>query len=285
VNKQKPVKRGGSGSVGGRPSLGPYTQVQSRIFYAYDVTRLRPALKPFRLYWFPVVRSTNDHAAELRSAGKLYAPAVVLAGNQRAGRGRGNNTWWSRPGCITATFVFPIDEQVQPHQIPLLAGLGVRNAVAELTGKDDEIQLKWPNDVLYKGLKLAGLLCERKEKADLVGIGLNVNVDPQYIPDDLAERITAMSIFTGELHDLTIVLATVAKHVRALVTHQAERPFGSVLREYDSHHALVGKRVSVDVGSGEQVSGKCEGLDKDGRLIVRGRGKPEHVIAGHVTTV
>lgn len=279
MSKAKPAKRSG------RPPLEQYTQVESRIFYAYDLIRLRPALKPFRLYWFPVIRSTNDHAADLRAAGKLYAPAVVLTGHQRAGRGRGGNTWWSRPGCITATFVFPIDEQVQPHQIPLLAGLGVRNAVAELTGNDD-IQLKWPNDVLYKGQKLAGLLCERKEKADLVGIGLNVNLKPEWIPEELADRITAMSIITsGALYNLADVLATVAKHVRALVTHQAERPFGSVLREYDSHHALVGKRVSVDVGNGEQVSGKCEGLDKDGRLIVRGRGKAERVIAGHVTIV
>src|SRR4051812_14782833 len=113
MSKQKPVK------PSGRPSAGPYTQVESRIFYAYDVTRLKPAVKPFRLYWFPVVRSTNDRAAELRAAGKLYAPAVVLAGHQKAGRGRGTNTWWSRSGCVTATFVFPIDDQVQPHQIPL----------------------------------------------------------------------------------------------------------------------------------------------------------------------
>jgi BirA family biotin operon repressor/biotin-[acetyl-CoA-carboxylase] ligase len=278
MSKQKTVKRLG------RPLLGKMTQVESRFFYAYDLTRLRPAIKPFRLHWFPVIRSTNDHAADLRAAGKLYAPSVVLAGHQRAGRGRGGNTWWSRPGCITATFVFPIDEQVQPHQIPLLAGLGVRNAVAEITGNRD-IQLKWPNDVLYKGQKLAGLLCERKEKADLVGIGLNVNLKPEWIPDELAERITAMSLITDELYNLADVLAAVAKHVRALVTHQAERPFGSVLREYDSHHALVGKRVSVDVGSGEHVSGKCEGLDKEGRLIVRGRGKAEHVIAGQVTTI
>src|SRR4051794_40910895 len=213
-------------------SLGAMTQGESRIFYAYDLVRLRPAIKPFRLHWYPVLRSTNDHAADLRAAGKLYAPSVVLTGHQKAGRGRGANTWWSRPGCITATFVFPIDDQVQPHQIPLLAGLGVRNAVAEITGIDD-IQLKWPNDVLYKGQKLAGLLCERKEKADLVGIGLNVNLKPEWIPEDLADRITAMSIITpGELYNLADVLATVTKHVRALVTHQAERPFGSVLREY-----------------------------------------------------
>jgi hypothetical protein len=110
MTKRRPAKRLG------RPPLAQYTQVESRIFYAYDLLRLKPALKPFRLHWYSVIRSTNDHAAELRAAGKLYAPSVVLAGHQKAGRGRGANTWWSRPGCITATFVFPIDEQVPPHQ-------------------------------------------------------------------------------------------------------------------------------------------------------------------------
>ena len=78
--------------------------------------------------------------------------------------------WWSGPGCVTFTFVLPIGGEVQPHQIPLVAGLAVRNAAAELCG-DDGIQLKWPNDVLYEGRKLAGLLCERVEKADLIGLG------------------------------------------------------------------------------------------------------------------
>src|SRR3954449_1714396 len=78
--------------------------------FSFDLPRLRPALKPFRLHWFPRLRSTNDHAAELRRRGALYAPAVVLAGRQTAGRGRGAHAWWSGPGCVTVTFVFPVGE-------------------------------------------------------------------------------------------------------------------------------------------------------------------------------
>ena len=137
---------------------------------SYELERLRTSLKPFRLHWYPTLGSTNDHAAELRRRGGLFAPAVVLTGRQTAGRGRGAHVWWSGPGCITVTFVLPIGEQVQPYQLPLIAGLAVRNAAAELTGNDG-IQLKWPNDVLHEGRKLAGLLCERVEKADLVGLG------------------------------------------------------------------------------------------------------------------
>jgi BirA family biotin operon repressor/biotin-[acetyl-CoA-carboxylase] ligase len=250
---------------------------------SYDLARLRPALKPFRLHWFPRLRSTNDHAAALRTRGTLYAPAVVLTGHQTAGRGRGEHTWWSRPGCVTVTFVFPIDEQVEPYQVPLLAGLAVRNAAAALAGETG-VELKWPNDVLFKGRKLAGLLCERKERADLIGLGLNVNLDSAEAPAALRDRVTSLSAIAGRPLDLTDTLAAVARSVHDLVTHKAERVFTTVLREYDSHHALVGKKVAVDLGHGARAAGRCEGLDEIGRLLLRDRGgKLTRVIAGHVT--
>src|SRR5579864_1045054 len=116
----------------------------SSVADSFDWARLRQRIKPFRLYWFPRLRSTNNHAAALRKNGTLFAPAVVLTGHQTAGRGRGSNTWWSKRGSLTATFVLAADDHVEPHQLPLVAGLAVRNAAAELT-RDNSIQLKWPN--------------------------------------------------------------------------------------------------------------------------------------------
>src|SRR5690242_9355326 len=145
---------------------------------SFNLSQLKPAIRPLRLHWFPRLRSTSDHAAALRKRGELFAPAVVLTGNQIAGRGRNSNTWWSGPGSLTVTFVLPIDEHLAAHQIPLIAGLAVHNAVSQLAGSD-EIQLKWPNDLLYHGRKLAGLLCERVHKADLIGLGVNINIDPK----------------------------------------------------------------------------------------------------------
>jgi BirA family biotin operon repressor/biotin-[acetyl-CoA-carboxylase] ligase len=228
------------------------------------------------------LRSTNDHAAELRRRGTLYAPAVVLAGRQTAGRGRGAHAWWSAPGCITVTFVFPVDEHVMPHQLPLVAGLAVRNAAAELA-RDDGVQLKWPNDVVYDGLKLAGLLCERVHKADFVGLGLNVNLDPKDAPRDLRSRVTSLSAVANSELDLTAVLTTVARHLHSMVSRQSDQPFAHVLREYDARHALVGKNVTVLNGdAAAAVSGRCEGLDEMGRLLLRSRSTLHRVISGHV---
>ena len=249
---------------------------------SFALARLGAQLRPFRLHWFPTLRSTNDHAAVLRRRGKLFAPAAVLAGRQTAGRGRGAHAWWSSPGCVTVTFVLPADGQEPAHRLPLLAGLAVRAAVAELTGNDG-VQLKWPNDVLYGGRKLAGLLCERVAGADLVGLGLNVNLDPATAPPDIRERVGALSAVAGRELDLTDALACVARHLYRVWSRRGEQPFPEVLREYDAHHTLVGRTVSVIVGEGQPaVRGRCEGLDEMGRLVVRSKTGVERVIAGHV---
>lgn len=249
---------------------------------SYALSRLREKLKPFRLHWFPTLRSTNDHAAELRRRGELYAPSVVVTGRQTAGRGRGGHVWWSGPGCITVTLVLPIGEQIQPHQLPLIAGVAVRSAAAEIA-RNDGIQLKWPNDLLYEGRKLAGLLCERVEKADLVGLGLNVNLDPASAPKPLRDRVTSLSQVAGRPLDMTDVLSTVAAHLHRTIQRQADQPFALLLREYDAHHALIGRTVSVLGGSDAvAITGRCEGLDDMGRLLLRSRSTLHHVISGQV---
>ncbi len=252
---------------------------------SFNLSELRGRIKPFRLHWFPRLRSTNDHAAVLRKRGELYAPAMVLTGHQLAGRGRGSHTWWSGSGCLTVTFVLPIEEHLSPHQVPLLAGLAIRNAAAEITG-ERKISLKWPNDVLYDGRKLAGLLCERVHKADLVGLGLNVNVDPRKAPAALRERITSLATIVGKPLDMTGALATVARHLNVTLLHRDERLFSHLLHEYDAHHALIGRRVTViDNGASARATGRCEGLDSTGRLLLRDRKTLHRIIAGQVQLV
>jgi BirA family biotin operon repressor/biotin-[acetyl-CoA-carboxylase] ligase len=249
---------------------------------AFNLARLRRDLRPFKLHWFPRLRSTNDHAAELRRRGVLFAPAVVLTGRQIAGRGRGSNAWWSAAGSITVTFVFPVEEHLSPHQVPLLAGLAVRDAAAELLG-DEKVALKWPNDVLCDGRKLAGLLCERVSKADLIGVGLNVNNDPRSAPPALRKQITSLSAVARREIPLNDALVALASHLHRAMSRRGERLFVETLNRYDRHHALVGRKVSVvEAGSGTLVSGKCAGLDSSGRLVLRDGKITRTVIAGQV---
>ena len=264
------------------PSPRPSPGVRGEGVNAFNLSRLRKQLKPFKLHWFPRLRSTNDHAAELRRRGALFAPAVVLTGRQTAGRGRGTNAWWSGGGSITVTFVFPVEEHLSPHQVPLLAGLAVRDAAAELAG-DDRVSLKWPNDVMFRGKKLAGLLCERVNKADLIGVGLNVNLDVKKTPAALRQRITSLAAVAGREIDMNNALAGVAAHLHRAMSRRGDRLFAETLNRYDEHHALVGRKVSVvEAGTGTLLSGKCAGLDSNGRLLLRSGKKAHAVLAGQV---
>jgi BirA family biotin operon repressor/biotin-[acetyl-CoA-carboxylase] ligase len=256
----------------------------------FSIAKLRAGLKPYRVYWFARLRSTNDHAARLRRAGSLFAPAVVLTARQTAGRGRGSNTWWSgatsgdADQSITATFALPVHDRLAAQELPLIAGLAVRDAAAELTNEQN-IQLKWPNDVLYQGHKFAGLLCERVSGVDLVGIGLNVNLDPARAPAALRDKITSLEKIGGKPLDITETLLALARHLRILVRRRMEQPFSVFVRQYEKHDALIGKRVLVvlaGAGSEPGVDGRCEGIDSSGRLLVRHRRTLHKIVAGHV---
>jgi len=277
------------------------TAMPPRDASSFDLARLRGGIKPFRLHFFTTLRSTNDHAAVLRRRGDLYAPAVVLAARQTAGRGRGTNTWFSAAGSVTVTFVLPADTAFAPHHLPLAAGLAVRDAAAELAA-NDEVQLKWPNDLVVaddeagSGLplrgkhaplrKLAGLLCERIDHVDLIGIGLNVNPPQGAIPKALRDRV----VFLQQLRrtdadrpfDLTDVVITLARHLHATLVRGQDTPFPALLRAYDRHHALVGRRVTVRSANEPPVCGICRGLDETGRLLLRSGKSVHRVIAGHV---
>jgi len=248
----------------------------------YDLARLRKELRPFRLYWFPHLNSTNDQAARLRRRGELFAPAAVLTGRQSAGRGRGAHSWWSGAGSVTVTFALPIEEHLSPQQVPLVAGLAVRAALEEISGLAG-IGLKWPNDLIYEGQKLAGVLCERLERVDLVGAGINLNVDPHRAPLSLRSRITSLRAVTGRDFDPTTAVARTAAHLLRMMGRRSEHPFPALVEEYDRHHVLVGRRVTVsDAGRAPAVSGTCEGLDQTGRLVLREWGMTYRLSAGSV---
>ncbi len=284
----RPTKRASKSVTLKQGSGDPIAAAEAKYAHQYELARLHEGLKPFRLYWFPRLRSTNDHAALLCKRDRLAAPAVVLTGHQIAGRGRGVHRWWSRPGCITVTFVLPLQKHIQAHQLPLLAGVALWRAATEITGSNG-LQLKWPNDLLFEGHKIAGLLCERIHHSNLVGLGLNVNRENFMRGSPPAPHIGWLELISGRPHNLSEVMITVARHLRAALHEHMSRPFSELLREYDAHHALIGQKVTINPGAPDPASlespinGMCLGLDEMGRLLVRNREGLHSIIAGQVS--
>jgi BirA family biotin operon repressor/biotin-[acetyl-CoA-carboxylase] ligase len=193
--------------------------------------------------------STNERARELALAGAAHG-TLVTASEQTAGRGRQGRTWTAPPGrALLLSLVLRVDE---PALVPLAAGV----AVAETVGEGARI--KWPNDVLLDGHKVAGILVEGRPQEGwaVLGIGLNVAVRAEDFPPELREIAGTLGRAPEELEP---VLRTLLRALeRWLDAGQDE-----VIAAWRKRDALEGRRVEWADGVGKAV-----GIDAGGRLLV-----------------
>ena len=209
------------------------------------------------------VDSTNTRARELAAAGAPHG-TLVTAAEQTSGRGRQGRTWTAPAGrALLCSLVI----REPPRLLPLVAGV----AVAEVAG--DAARLKWPNDVLVDGRKVAGILVEGRpqERWAVVGIGLNVAVRPEDFPPAL--RATAGTLGLGP----EAVEPTLGRLLGAVGRWLWATP-PEVLQAVRAHDALRGRRVRWAAGEGV-----ADGIDDDGRLLVAtGDGDRAALDAGEV---
>ena len=192
--------------------------------------------------------STNTRARELAVAGAPHG-TLVTAGEQSAGRGRQGRTWSAPPGRALLMSLVLRDP---PTLLPLAAAV----AVAEVCG--DGAAIKWPNDVLLDGRKVAGILVEGRpfEGWAVLGIGLNVAVRPEDLPEELRDRATGLGRPPSDVEPvLDAVLA-------ALSARLAE-PGEATLEAWAARDALRGREVSWKGGTGVAA-----GVDASGHLVV-----------------
>lgn len=240
----------------------------------------RPEL-PIDVRWHAEVPSTMDVAAALVSAGAAHG-VVVGADQQTSGRGRRGRVWESPPSAgLYFSFIArpPLRANAALPLITLAAGVGVRAGVLAALGWAP--QLKWPNDVMVGGRKLAGILAEglgvgSSEQAVVIGVGLNVL--PSAYPPDVAARATSLEAELGRAVDRGQVLAAVlAGLCDSLAT--LERTPGDILQAWRAASpSASGTRVEWD-----SRSGTTAGIDDSGALLVRTSSGIERVIAGELT--
>ncbi len=204
---------------------------------------------------YRVTDSTNTRARELVEAG---APGgtVVTAREQTAGRGRVGRVWTAPEGkaLLYSAILRPLDQRhlLLPLSVPLAVC-----AAAEALHPGSECMVKWPNDVWLEGRKLAGILIEAKPQDGwaVIGIGLNLSIEPEEFPDDL--RQPAISLGGG-------VTPEAARHkLDAQLTHWTYAPEDDVLSEWRRRDGLLGREVAWEEGSGV-----ADGIDDRGNLIV-----------------
>jgi BirA family biotin operon repressor/biotin-[acetyl-CoA-carboxylase] ligase len=222
---------------------------------------------------------TRIHVESCESTQALLDPSmaegtVAVADVQTAGRGRLGRTWEAPPrsAVLVSVLLRPSADRPLP-QLALVAGVAVADALEELTGLS--VQIKWPNDVMLRRTKVAGILAEARESAVVVGIGVNVNQTREQLPNRGGSLRTA----TGLEWDRDAVLDAV---LGALGTRYEQWRVGGLDAVYDglgSRDFLRGRSVTVD-----DTSGTAELIDRDGRLrIAVGHGESVTVESGEVT--
>lgn len=211
---------------------------------------------------YRIVDSTNARARELAERGAPHG-TLVTATEQTAGKGRHGRSWTGSPGrALLCSLVV----RNPPNLLPLAAGV----AVAETVGSG--AMLKWPNDVLVDGRKVAGILVEGRPQEGwaVVGIGLNVAMRESDFPPELRDRAGSLGRPPTEIEaTLTRLLARLDRWIAA--------PSPTVLAAVRERDGLLGRHVRWAGGEGEAA-----GVDDEGRLVVSVNGDEVALNAGEV---
>ncbi|MRJ75001.1 biotin--[acetyl-CoA-carboxylase] ligase [Aeromicrobium sp. SMF47] len=254
-----------------------------------DTAALRSALTGPKRFFSEVVvtAQTGSTNADVAAAARSGAPEglVHVTDAQTAGRGRLDRTWESPAGSGAIVSVLLRPDGVPPARwvwLPLLAGLAVDATVQECGVGSS---LKWPNDVLVDGRKIAGILLERTETpigpAAVVGVGLNVSLRRDELPTPAA---TSLLLEGATETDRTIVIRAFLRNLEALYrawSASGGDPAGGIRDSYVRRCVTIGQRVRVTQPHDEPLEGLATGIDEMGRLLVDGRA----ISAGDVTHV
>lgn len=238
------------------------------------------------LHCFDEVGSTNTVARDLARAGAVEG-TVVIADAQTQGRGRLGRTWTSPAGrnLYLSIVLRPRLPDARLGQVSLVAGV----ATCEAVRAHCAAVLKWPNDVLVDGRKVAGLLIESEGEGAsrflILGIGVNLNATRADFPPELRDKAGSVRMATNALVERERFTASLLAQLERRYDELHAQGFAALRAAWESLSPLIGAQICVEESAG-RIEGVALGLDDDGALRVRTASGAEHrVVAGDVTVV
>lgn len=224
---------------------------------------------PGNVYYKETTESTNLDAKYAENAPDK---SVFIADSQTNGRGRLGREWSSPKGCgiWMSILVKPQENVSDISQLTLIAGLAVSRVIKETT-------IKWPNDVLMSGKKVAGILTEGtlengKIKNVIIGIGINVNTE--IFPEELSDKATSLYIETGKTFDREQLICIITKEFFLMYEDFLENGFSVFKEEYTNRCATLNKEVCL-INKDEKRVAKATRITDKGELVVRIDGTEE----------
>jgi BirA family biotin operon repressor/biotin-[acetyl-CoA-carboxylase] ligase len=236
------------------------------------------------LEWHEEIASTSDRLKHLARAGAAAWTAVV-AERQTAGRGREGRRWVSPQGGLYLSVLLRPDQPRGVPLLPLLAGVALGEV---LDGVGVACELKWPNDVLVRGRKLAGILTEASSGGSgvewvVLGIGVNVALDPQALPEALRETATSLVAEGASGASTPELAAATLARLATWLERLPSQPTRIVAAWRERAVAWWGAEVEVRTRDGER-HGRLVGVDEDGALVLDAPGGGRiRLLSGEVT--
>jgi len=236
---------------------------------------------------FQQTNSTNDVIEKLARDG-VKEGIVVFAEAQTRGRGRLGRKWLSPPGkgLWFSLLLRPALRPPEATRLTVASATAVRRAIAVQTGLEPEI--KWPNDILVGGRKVAGILTELNAELDqvkyvILGIGVDVNLNASDFPAELRRIATSLKAETGKPVSRADLAVAILRELDNDYGRVTGGHFQELADEWEKYCATIGQHVVIQMGA-RQVRGRAESLSEDGALLVRGEhGHLEQIIGGDVT--
>ena len=236
---------------------------------------------------FEETTSTNDVIERLARDG-VKEGVVVFAECQTGGRGRLGRKWLSpaRKGLWFSILLRPELRPQEATRLTIASATALRRAIEAHTGLKAEV--KWPNDILVRGGKVAGILTELSAELDqvkyvILGIGVDVNLNPGDFPSELRKTVTSLKAELRKPVSRPALAVAILRELDHDYARIASGQFTAVADEWERHCATIGHDVVIRAGD-RQLRGRAESLGEEGALLLRtDHGHLERIIGGDVT--
>ena len=220
----------------------------------------------YKIHHFKSLTSTQDKAKELSKKG--LSNVIVIADIQTKGRGRFKRKWHSDSGGLWISILLKPKDTGNLQYLTFAAAVAVVRSIKKITGLDTNI--KWPNDVHYKGKKLCGILTEGifgKENYAVVGIGLNVN--QAEFPDEIRNTASSLKLIKKQTINIKQITQKIINEIFILYSNYYNKnKLEKILKIWRKNCDTINKNIAVTT-TAKKIKGKAIGVDKDCSLLLK----------------
>jgi len=232
---------------------------------------------------FAKIDSTNHEAMRQAEHGAAEG-VVILADQQEAGRGRLGRTWHTINDALAMSIILRPD--LPPTQVPQLSLVTAVALHQALSRHCPDIRIKWPNDLLIHGAKVAGILTEMRAQphqveAVIVGIGINIKAPQDGWPADIHQSVTDLQCHTSTLISRLACASEIINSLDHWYDIYLQQGFAPIRQAWWDAHVASGEKVRIFDGQ-RYIEGIAQALDEDGALLLKREGSVQRILAGEL---